>query len=252
MNNTAIMSNKPLQTKTMTANDTNIDPQEVAKFDALASRWWDPSSEFKPLHDINPLRLKFIEQHVSLEDKKVLDIGCGGGLLAEAMAKRGAHVTGIDMARSALAVAQLHMLESGVEVDYRQIPAEQLAEESPGRYDIVTCMELLEHVPNPAALIQACATLVKPGGQVFLSTLNRNAKSYLLAIIGAEYLLRMLPKGTHDYGKFIRPSELAAWLRKSGLQLEQMVGMGYNPITQRYAINDNVDVNYLVQACRPQ
>lgn len=237
----------------MSAGNANIDPREVAKFDAIASRWWDPESEFKPLHDINPLRLEFIERYSGgLQGKRVIDIGCGGGLLSEAMARRGAEVTGIDMAPSPLQVARLHGLESGINVDYRQVAAEQQAVETPGLFDIVTCMELLEHVPDPAALIQACATLVKPGGQVFLSTLNRNPKAYLFAILGAEYLLRMLPKGTHDYARFIRPSELASWLRNSGLQAGHMSGMTYNPLSRQYRLTDNVDVNYLVQASRPQ
>ena len=226
----------------------NVDPTEVNKFEELAARWWDPNSEFKPLHQINPLRLGYIEaQAGGLAGKKVLDVGCGGGLLAEAMAARGAQVTGIDMGESNLEVARLHLLESGLEVDYRQTPAEKLAEEQPGHYDLVTCMEMLEHVPDPASVIQACATLVKPGGRVFFSTINRNPKSYLFAIVGAEYLLRLLPKGTHDYRRFIRPSELDHWCRQAGLETRDLTGLTYNPLTGGYRLDPgDVDVNYLV------
>ena len=209
----------------MTQAHDNIDYQEVEKFNALASRWWDPNSEFKPLHDINPLRLDYIASKVDLNGKLVLDVGCGGGILAESMALRGASVCGIDMAESSLSVARLHLIESGAEVDYRHIMAEQLAEQEAERYDVVTCMELLEHVPDPASLVRACANLVKPTGHVFFSTINRNPKSYLYAVIGAEYLLRLLPKGTHDYAKFIRPAELDGWIRHAGLLLDDLTGM---------------------------
>ncbi len=223
----------------------NIDPQEVAKFDALASRWWDPHSEFKPLHAINPLRLHYIDTLCALAGKQVLDIGCGGGLLTEGMAERGAQVTGIDMAPTSINVAKLHLLESSLRVDYQVVTAEDFAAQHPQRFDVVTCMEMLEHVPDPAASIAACARLVKPGGQVVLSTLNRNPKSYLFAVLGAEYLLHLLPKGTHDYRKFIRPSELEAWARAAGLKLKGLRGLGYNPLTQNYSLNANIDVNYM-------
>lgn len=234
----------------MTAQAQNVDPQEVAKFEQLASRWWDPDSEFKPLHDINPLRLDYIDNCAGLSGKNVLDVGCGGGILSESMAQRGAKVTGIDMGSTPLSVARLHLHESGAQVDYRQITVEDLAEEQAGSFDIVTCMEMLEHVPDPSSIVQACSKLVKPGGHVFLSTLNRNPKSYLLAVIGAEYLLKLLPKGTHDYQKFIRPSELDAWSRKSGLSFNEIVGMTYNPLTRTYRISENTDVNYIVHAQR--
>jgi len=229
----------------------NSDPQEVAKFDALASRWWDPHSEFKTLHDINPLRLGYIERFTgTLSGKTVLDVGCGGGILAESLAQRGAVVTGIDLAASPLEVARLHRLESGVDVDYRLISVEELATQQPGQWDIVTCMELLEHVPQPDSVIRACAELVKPGGHVFLSTLNRNPKAYLQAIVAAEYLLRMLPRGTHDYAKFIRPAEIGRWLRHAGLTLDDLSGLSYNPIARTYSLGRNTDVNYLVHARR--
>ncbi len=233
-------------------NETlNIDPQEVAKFDLVASRWWDPEGEFKPLHDINPLRLDYIDDRARLKDKRVADVGCGGGILAESMAARGATVTGVDMAEGALSVAKLHGLESGVSVNYRHMTAETLAEQEPEGYDVVTCMELLEHVPDPASLIRACARLTKPGGRLFFSTLNRNPKSYLFAVVGAEYLMKMLPKGTHDYAKFIRPSELAHWLREAQLSLEDMTGLTYNPLTKHYRLNQqDVSVNYLVHAVK--
>ena len=226
----------------------NVDQTEIAKFEELASRWWDPDSEFKPLHDINPLRLNYIDAHVGgLAGKRVLDVGCGGGILAESMARLGADVTGIDMGKAPLEVARLHLLESGQQVDYKQIPVEQLAQEIPGSFDVVTCMEMLEHVPDPASVVKACADLTRPGGTVFFSTINRNPKSYMLAIIGAEYLLGLLPKGTHDYARFIRPSELDQWIRSAGLQARNMMGMVYNPLTQKYRlISGNVDVNYLV------
>jgi 2-polyprenyl-6-hydroxyphenyl methylase/3-demethylubiquinone-9 3-methyltransferase len=229
----------------MSGTTHNVDHAEVGKFEALASRWWDPHSEFKPLHDINPLRLDYIDQRTGLAGKTVLDVGCGGGILAESMAARGARVTGIDMGDAPLEVAQLHKLESGVEVDYRHTTAEQLATELPQHFDVVTCMEMLEHVPDPASVIAACARLVKPGGRVFFSTINRNPKAWLFAIVGAEYLLRLLPKGTHDFAKFIRPSELETGIRKAGLQLEELTGMSYNPLTRSYTLGRDLDVNYL-------
>ncbi|WIO73309.1 bifunctional 2-polyprenyl-6-hydroxyphenol methylase/3-demethylubiquinol 3-O-methyltransferase UbiG [Porticoccaceae bacterium LTM1] len=233
-------------------SDINVDNAEVAKFDALASRWWDPNSEFKPLHDINPLRANWIDQHSPVAEIKLLDVGCGGGILAEAMAQRGAKVTGIDMAESPLKVAQLHSLESGVEVEYLRITAEELAEQRAGQYDVVTCMEMLEHVPDPGSVIRACTKLVKPGGHIYFSTINRNPKSYLFAIVGAEYVLKMLPKGTHEYSKFIRPSELGSWIRDAELKLEHMTGMVYNPFTKTYRLDPrDVDVNYLVHCHKP-
>ena len=232
-------------------SSANVDPVEIAKFEQLASRWWDPGSEFKPLHDINPLRLDYIDQRVTLAGKRVLDVGCGGGILAESMALRGATVTGIDLGEAPLAVARLHLLESGAQVDYRHISAEQLAAQQPGTFDIVTCMEMLEHVPDPASSIRACAQLVRPGGAVFFSTINRNPKAYLFAILGAEYLLRLLPRGTHDYQKFIRPSELEAWARAAGLALHDLTGMHYNPLSQRYSLGRDIDVNYLAHTERP-
>ena len=224
----------------------NVDPKEIAKFEALAARWWDPHSEFKPLHDINPLRLNFIDERTQLAGKKVIDVGCGGGILAESMAQRGAAVTGIDMGEAPLSVAKLHSLESGVEVDYQQINAETLAEQKAEQFDVVTCMEMLEHVPEPGSVIEACAQLVKPGGHVFLSTLNRNPKSFLFAIVGAEYLLRLLPRGTHEYQKFIKPSELSGWARQASLNVSEITGMSYNPFTRTYSLGFDVDVNYLV------
>ena len=232
----------------MTESAPNIDPAEVAKFDQTASRWWDPNSEYKPLHDINPLRLDYIDDRAALKGKRVVDIGCGGGILAESMAVRGAQVVGVDMAGTALSVARLHTLESGVSVDYRQMTGEQLAETEPASFDVVTCMELLEHVPDPASLIAACARLVKPDGHVFFSTINRNPKSYLYAVLGAEYVLSMLPKGTHDFAKFIRPAELARWIRGAGLSLRELTGMSYNPINRHYYLGSDVSVNYLVHA----
>ncbi len=232
----------------------NVDPSEINKFEELASRWWDPNSEFKPLHEINPLRLAYIEKHANgLADKKVLDVGCGGGILAESMAEKGAHVTGIDMGEANLEVARLHLLESGRDVDYRQIPVEQLAGETTAQFDIVTCMEMLEHVPDPSSIVTACATLVKPGGLVFFSTINRNPKSYLFAIVGAEYLLHLLPKGTHDYTRFIRPSELSQWVRQADLHIRDISGMTYNPLTRVYRLDpSDVDVNYLLAAQKPE
>ena len=239
---------------TDTQNNTgaNIDPQEIAKFEELASRWWDRESEFKPLHDINPLRVDFIDRIASLNGKTVLDVGCGGGILSEAMAHRGADVTGIDMGEAPLKVAKLHGLESGVNVSYRQVTVEQLATEQPQSFDIVTCMEMMEHVPDPSSIVDACSQLVKPGGYVFFSTLNRNPKSYMMAIVGAEHLLKLVPKGTHDFNKFIRPSELANWIRQSGLQSEKITGLTYNPLTKIYKLNDrDVDVNYMVATRKP-
>lgn len=225
----------------------NVDQAELDKFSALASRWWDPESEFKPLHAINPLRLNWIQQHTGpLAGKSVLDVGCGGGILAESMAVAGANVTGIDLAEKSLRIARLHGLESGVTVNYQAISAEQLADQQPKQYDVVTCMEMLEHVPDPGSIVQACAQLVKPGGWVFFSTLNRNPKSFLFAIIGAEYLLRLLPKGTHSYESFIKPSELGASVRKAGLSMTQMAGLEYNPITDHYKISTDTSVNYLM------
>lgn len=229
----------------------NADPLELQKFSDLAHRWWDPTSEFRPLHEINPLRLEWINARAPLAGKAVVDIGCGGGILAESMAKKGANVTGIDLSEKALKVADLHSLESGVQVRYEMISAEQLAAREPASYDVVTCMEMLEHVPDPAAVVQACATLVKPGGHVFFSTINRNPKAYLFAVIGAEYVLRMLPKGTHDYAKFITPAELAQYIRNAGMNVESLKGMGYNPLTKIYSLNQDTDVNYLVACTRP-
>jgi 2-polyprenyl-6-hydroxyphenyl methylase/3-demethylubiquinone-9 3-methyltransferase len=228
----------------------NADPLELEKFSALAHRWWDPHSEFRPLHQINPLRLDWIDRLAPLAGKSALDVGCGGGILAEAMARRGGRVKGIDLSDKALKVAQLHALESRVEVDYEAVSAEDLAARSPGAYDVVTCMELLEHVPDPASTVRACAQLARPGGQVFFSTLNRNLKSYLLAVIGAEYLLKLLPRGTHDYAKFIKPSELARYCRDAGLGLRELIGMSYNPLTRTYSLGTDADVNYLVHCVR--
>jgi len=224
----------------------NVDQSEIAKFSALAHRWWDPNSEFKPLHAINPLRLNWIKSFVNLEGKKVVDIGCGGGILAESIAQSGADTTGIDLSEKALKVAELHALEVGANLNYRAISAEDLAQEQAGQYDVVTCMEMLEHVPDPASVVRACAALCKPGGTLFFSTLNRNPKSYLFAIIGAEYVLRLLPKGTHEYAKFIKPSELLTFTRDAQLDLLGMKGLGYNPLTQVYSLNENVDVNYMI------
>lgn len=230
----------------------NVDPREIAKFEALASRWWDRSGEFKPLHDINPLRANYIDQHSPVAGRLLVDVGCGGGILAEAMAQRGATVTGIDMGEAPLSVAKLHQLESGTNVDYRQSTAEQLAAEQPGVYDIVSCLEMLEHVPDPAAVVAACAALAKPGGALYFSTINRNPKAFAFAIIGAEHILRLLPAGTHEYAKFIRPSELAGWIRDAGLSLAGMTGMTYNPLTQHYRLDErDVSVNYMVRAVKP-
>lgn len=229
----------------------NADPAELEKFGDLAHRWWDPNSEFKPLHDINPLRLDWIEANVGLAGKNILDVGCGGGLLSEGMAGRGAKVTGIDLSEKPLGVARLHLLESGLKVDYRKIAVEEMAEEAPGSFDAVTCLEMLEHVPNPSSVITACARLVKPGGQVFFSTLNRNPKSYLFAVIGAEYILKMLPKGTHDYARFIKPSELTRWTKLASLEPDELIGMSYNPLSQQYSLGSDTSVNYLMRATRP-
>jgi 2-polyprenyl-6-hydroxyphenyl methylase / 3-demethylubiquinone-9 3-methyltransferase len=228
---------------------TNADPIELEKFSQLAHKWWDPNSEFKPLHDINPLRLSYIDRHASLSGKTVLDVGCGGGILSESMAGLGANVTGIDLGDKALQVAKLHLLESGNKVDYLKITVEDLAAQQPGHYDVVTCLEMLEHVPDPQSIIASCAVLVKPGGWVFFSTLNRNPKSYLFAVIGAEYILNMLPRGTHDYAKFIKPSELAQSCRNADLNLVDLIGMSYNPLSKVYSLGRDTDVNYMV-ACR--
>lgn len=228
----------------------NADMAELNKFSELAHKWWDKSSEFKPLHDINPLRLNYIDQAVSLSGKTVLDVGCGGGILSESMAQKGAAVTGIDLGEKALKVAQLHSLESDIAVDYQLISVEELAEKQPASFDVVTCLEMLEHVPNPASVVAACAKLVKPNGHVFFSTINRNPKSYLFAVIGAEYVLNMLPRGTHDYKKFIKPSELASWMRPAGLSLQHQIGMSYNPITQNYWLGDDVSVNYMMHTTK--
>ncbi|TCW34100.1 3-demethylubiquinone-9 3-methyltransferase [Marichromatium gracile] len=240
------------QIKTMTDTIHNVDQAEISKFEELASRWWDPDSEFKPLHDINPLRLDYIERGADgLAGKEVLDVGCGGGILSESMALRGAKVTGIDMGAMPLRVADLHTLETGVEVDYRQVPVETLAAERPASFDVVTCMEMLEHVPEPASVIDACARLVRPGGKVFFSTLNRTPKAYLLAIVGAEYVMGMLPRGTHDYSRFIRPSELDAWVRRTALRTTDLSGMTYNPLTKTYQLDaSDLSVNYLVSCVR--
>jgi len=227
--------------------NTNVDPAELAKFSELAHRWWDTNSEFRPLHQINPLRLEWIQGLAPLKDKQVLDVGCGGGILSDAMARAGAHVTGIDLATKSLKVAQLHALETQTpNVSYREVSAEALAGENPASFDVVTCMEMLEHVPDPASIVQACATLVKPGGWVFFSTLNRNPKSFLFAIVGAEYVLNLLPRGTHEYAKFIKPSELADHCRAAGLDLQAMRGLQYNPITRRYWLDGNTSVNYMI------
>jgi len=228
----------------------NADPSELQKFGDMAHHWWDPESEFRPLHEINPLRLDWIESHLPLQGKTVLDVGCGGGLLSEGMAARGAEVTGIDLGEKALSVAKLHLHESGLKVDYRLISAEAMALEMPAHFDAVTCLEMLEHVPDPASIVKACATLVKPGGHVFFSTLNRNPKSYLLSVIGAEYLLRMLPRGTHDYAKFIKPSELARHCRSNDLALGELTGLTYNPLTRVYSLSKDTDVNYLMHTRR--
>lgn len=229
----------------------NIDADEIAKFDAIASRWWDPSGEFKPLHAINPLRLDYVDRRAPLKGRMVLDIGCGGGLMTEAMASRGGKVTGIDLSEGALKVARLHLKESGRQVDYRNISAEALAAELPGHFDVITCLEMLEHVPDPGSVIRAVATLLKPGGQVVFSTLNRTPKGFALAILGAEYLLRMVPAGTHEYAKFIRPSELEAWARQAGLEHRHSIGLHYNPLTREYRMGPGLDVNYFMHFSKP-
>ncbi len=231
---------------------SNVDQAEVAKFEALASRWWDRDSEFKPLHDINPLRANYIDGRSAVAERKLLDVGCGGGILSESLAQRGAQVTGIDMGEAPLQVAKLHALESGVEVNYQRSTAEDFAGQHAGQYDIVTCLEMLEHVPSPASVIQACADLAKPGADLYFSTINRSPKAYAFAILGAEYLLKLLPKGTHEYSKFIRPSELASWIRAAGLELQHMTGMTYNPLTKNYRLNErDVSVNYLLHVKKP-
>jgi 2-polyprenyl-6-hydroxyphenyl methylase / 3-demethylubiquinone-9 3-methyltransferase len=227
----------------------NVDTAEIAKFEALASRWWDKSSEFKPLHDINPLRANYIDQRSPVAERNIIDVGCGGGILSEALAQRGAQVTGIDMGEAPLAVARLHALETNLSIQYEQITAEEKAKVAAGTFDIVTCMEMLEHVPDPASVVKACADLLKPNGDVYFSTINRNPKAYVFAILGAEYFLKLLPKGTHEYSKFIRPSELAKWLRAAGLELQSISGMTYNPITKHYKLDPrDVSVNYLLHA----
>ncbi len=228
----------------------NADPAELQKFSDLAHRWWDPASEFKPLHEINPLRLGWIDGKAAISGKAVLDVGCGGGILSESMASRGAQVTGIDLSEKALGVARLHLFESGLKVDYQLTSAESFAAQHPGRFDVVTCMEMLEHVPDPASTIAACARLVKPGGHVFFSTLNRNLKAYVLAIIGAEYVLNLLPRGTHEYAKFIKPSEITRYCRNAGLDTQALIGMSYNPLTKVYSLGRDTDVNYLVHTRR--
>ena len=231
---------------------SNVDPQELAKFSDLAHRWWDPDSEFRPLHQINPLRLDWVDRLAPLDGRCVLDVGCGGGILADAMARRGAQVLGIDLAAKPLKVAQLHALEAGTQgVEYREVAAEALAQEMPSAFDVVTCMEMLEHVPDPAAIVRACAQLVKPGGAIFFSTINRNPKAFLFAIVGAEHVLGLLPKGTHEYARFIRPSELARWCREAGLDLVDTKGMEYNPVTRRYWLSGDTSVNYLLALRRP-
>jgi 2-polyprenyl-6-hydroxyphenyl methylase/3-demethylubiquinone-9 3-methyltransferase len=231
---------------------SNVDTAEIHKFSELAHHWWDPNSEFKPLHEINPLRLVWIEAHCGgLANKSAVDVGCGGGILSESMAAKGATVTGVDMAEKALKVARLHLYESGLNVDYQQIPVEDLAARHPASFDVVTCMEMLEHVPDPASVVQACALLAKPSGWLFFSTLNRNPKSYLFAVIGAEYLLKLLPKGTHDYAKFIKPAELARMVREAGLEMRDLTGLTYNPLTKVYKLEAEADVNYMVACQKP-
>lgn len=229
----------------------NVDPQEISKFNALASRWWDPGGDFKPLHQINPLRLGYIAERAGLEGRRIIDVGCGGGILSEAMAAAGARVTGIDLAEAPLGVARLHLLESGLDVEYLQASAEQAAAERAGTYDVVTCLEMLEHVPDPASVVAACHALVRPGGHVFFSTINRNPKAFLFAIVGAEYVLRLLPRGTHEYARLIRPSELEAFARQAGLSVEHLTGMHYNPLTDKYWLGGNLHVNYIVHCRRP-
>jgi len=229
---------------------SNVDPSEVAKFDALAASWWDLNGESKPLHDINPIRLDFIQQHCALDNTQAIDVGCGGGILTEALAKAGANTAGVDMGEMALNVAKLHALEAELSIDYLHLTAEQQAQKAAGQYDVVTCMEMLEHVPDPISVIQACADLVKPGGDLFFSTLNRHPKAYLLAILGAEYVMKMLPKGTHDYARFIKPSEMARWCRQAGLQVNDIKGISYNPFNKDFHLSDDVKVNYLMHCKR--
>ncbi|NNF67194.1 MAG: bifunctional 2-polyprenyl-6-hydroxyphenol methylase/3-demethylubiquinol 3-O-methyltransferase UbiG [Gammaproteobacteria bacterium] len=224
----------------------NVDPSEISKFEEVAEHWWDPAGEFGPLHDINPLRVDYIHRRTTLEGARLLDIGCGGGLLAEAICRHGAEVTGIDLSATAIRVAREHATQSGLNIDYRETPAEELARAAPASFDIVTCLEMLEHVPDPASIIAACTRLVKPGGSVFFSTINRNPKAWLMAVVGAEFVLNLIPRGTHDYQKFIRPSELEEWARSGGLILQDMTGLHYNPLTRRYTLGGNVDVNYLM------
>ena len=233
------------------AQTGNVDPDEIAKFSELASRWWDPESEFKPLHQINPLRLGFIQQHTPLEGQKVLDVGCGGGILTEAMANAGATVTGIDMGEAGLNVARLHGLESGANITYEQVTAEDYARQHQEQFDIVTCLEMLEHVPDPVSVVEACARLAKPGGAIYFSTLNRNPKSFVMAIVGAEYILNLLPRGTHQYAKFIKPSELNRWCEYAGLKIETLTGMHYNPLLKSYRLGPGLDVNYLAYSTKP-
>ncbi|MEX1666348.1 bifunctional 2-polyprenyl-6-hydroxyphenol methylase/3-demethylubiquinol 3-O-methyltransferase UbiG [Zhongshania arctica] len=240
------------QAESQKPNRNNVDPAEIAKFEELAHRWWDRNSDFKPLHDINPLRVNYIDGRSPLAERSVADIGCGGGILSEAMFQRGASVKGIDMGEAPLSVARLHQLESGAKVEYVQTTAEELAEEEAGTYDIVTCLEMLEHVPDPSSVIRACAALCKPGGDLYFSTINRNPKAFVFAIVGAEYLLKMLPKGTHDFSRFIRPAELGTWIRDAGLQMQHMTGLTYNPLLRQYRLNDNdVDVNYMIHVKKP-
>ncbi len=235
----------------MTIQNPNVDRLEIKKFETLAARWWDPAGEFKPLHDINPLRMNYISQHVNLAEKKVLDIGCGGGILAEAMARHGAEVTAIDLAEASLKVARLHLLESNLKIDYQNISAENLADSNLNNFDVICCMEMLEHVPTPSSIVAACQQLLKPNGLVFFSTINRNLKAYTFAILGGEYLLSLIPKGTHDYQKFIKPSELASWSRAINLQLVDQTGLGYNPINKKYFLEKSVDVNYIALYKKP-
>jgi 2-polyprenyl-6-hydroxyphenyl methylase/3-demethylubiquinone-9 3-methyltransferase len=235
----------------MSAAHNNVDPAEVAKFDALASSWWDEEGESKPLHQLNPVRLSYIDNRSQLDGKNAIDVGCGGGILTEALVKSGATATGIDMGEMPLKIAKLHALEAELNIDYEQITAEEKAQQSTGEFDVVTCMEMLEHVPEPASIIKACSTLVKPGGDVFFSTLNRHPKAYLVAVLGAEYVMKMLPKGTHDYQRFIKPSEMAAWCRQAGLEVADITGLNYNPLTKSFKLGDDVKVNYLMHCRRP-